>query len=90
MFVVVEARIGVGVMLTLMLGENSLKLPQDSGVAYNLFNDNNKLVGLTHVLAGQRGARVHSQRKREREPRLTLGLQQTREKQNKTHHIRFI
>ena len=44
-----------------MLSENSLKLPQDSGVAYN----NNKPVGLAHVLAGQRETQALSERERE-------------------------
>src|SRR4029434_3362542 len=75
-------------MISILLGENSLKLPQDSGVAYKY----NKLVGLTHILAGQREARAHSQRERERERERARAHSQTaadeiEAKLNTTHKV---
>ena len=75
-------------MCEVKIQSSYLRTP-DLHISIYSFN-NKKLVGLTHILAGKREARAHSERERERAPGLTPRLQQTREKQNKTHHTRFI
>src|SRR4029434_7042043 len=75
----------------LLLSENSLKLPQDFGFAYKYIYSITSWSG-SPAFWQTREAQAHSQREREieREHWLTPRLQQTREKQNKTHHTRFI